>query len=102
MSTTRTALPIHCTPCRVKYLDTYYKIPANGEVRETWSTGEFFTSPSGKRTPVWQVADEPETPNDARVIRREASRQRCNRNARERAQAMRDLGMTRTTSGQWE
>lgn len=38
---------------------------------------------------------------DARDVRREASRLRRNRNARERHQAMRDVGMTKTSYG-WE
>lgn len=93
--------PIRCTPCRVKYLDTYYRISEDGEVRETWNTGEYFRSPDGKRTPVWQVSDEPESDNDARLIRREASRLRRNRNAREHRQAMKDLGLKQTPYG-WE
>lgn len=85
-TTTRTP-PIHCTPCRVTYEGVRYQIESNGTVR---------TSPfvNGSHVPG---APEPESV--ARLVRREASRLRRNRTARERHSTMKDLGYVKTPYG---
>lgn len=80
--------PIRCTPCRVTYAGTRYQIESNGQVQE------YSHELLGK---VGDVLPE----SRAKLVRREAARQRRNRNARERHQAMRDVGMTKTRYG-WE
>lgn len=92
MSTTPRRPPIKCAPCRVTYEGQRYQIEANGEVRPTLDK----VMPATTR-----LACLPLPESEAKLIRREASRQRRNRNARERNQAMRDLGLKRTSCG-WE
>ena len=79
--------PISCIPCRVTYRDVRYQIEKNGEVRKYQPAVDDV----GANFPL------PES--EAKLVRREASRQRRNRNARERAQAMKDLGMVRAKGG---
>ncbi len=78
--------PIRCTPCRVFVHGQRYDIKANGEV---------YRFPTGSDSCL------AEPPDIARIVRREAARQRRNRNARERADAMRLLGLVKTPYG-WE
>lgn len=82
--------PIKCIPCRVRYQGCFYKIQENGEIFHTVI-----------RNGEWLVARFPEKEERAKLIRREASRLRRNRNARERNQARRDLGLKKTPYG-WE
>ncbi len=84
--------PIKCIPCRVTYEGQRYRIYKDGTVRE------IFMSQNGSTELGYGL---PQSEISAKLIRREASRQRRNRNARERHQAMRDLGMTKTSYG-WE
>jgi hypothetical protein len=93
-----------CTPCRVSLEGTRYAISVDGTVRPTRviteektnaharGTGEFFKT---------RVYDAPVDRALAQRVRREASRQRRNRNARERHDACRSLGLTKTPFG-WE
>jgi len=83
------SLPLHCTPCRVTVDGIRYQVSKDGTVRETWTDGaERFFGPAIE-------ADR------AKVIRHDASRQRRNRNRRERDEAMRSVGMVKTPYG-WE
>ena len=98
--------PIKCTPCRVLYNNESYRIYPDGSVSGSLSFSE------AKDLGVGSVRDhlayeaeklpryEPHS-SEARTIRREASRLRRNRNARERRQAMKDLGLRQTRYG-WE
>lgn len=83
--------PIKCIPCRVTYDGPVYHILSNGEVRECVRVD----------TGAWQDFPQLEDESKAKLIRREASRLRRNRNARERNQALRSLRMTKTPYG-WE
>lgn len=94
--------PIRCTPCRVTYHGQRYRVLSDGRVAET-------PTPQPKPADVgvsditellqweldhliWHSAHSPL----ARDVRREASRLRRNRNARERNPAHRDLGLVKT------
>lgn len=89
--------PMKCKPCRVTVDGTRYEISADGTVRPTWiETPDPMAHTDGGRVYGPQASAE-----EARRVRAEASRQRRNRNARLRDQAMRDLGMVRTPYG-WE
>lgn len=99
--------PIHCTPCRVTYNGQRYRILSNGGVAET-PTPQPKPADVGVATIAellqWEIDNL--TWRDAhstlaREVRHEASRLRRNRNARERNQALRSLGMTKTPYG-WE
>lgn len=83
--------PIKCTPCRVMYNGEPYRIFSNGVVMPLLRDNE-----SGKLLNGLPVPE-----SEAKLIRREASRLRRNRNARERDQARRDCGLTKTKYG-WE
>lgn len=99
--------PIKCTPCRVTYQGQRYRILSDGRVAKT-------LTPQPKPADIgvvniaellqWEIDNltwhDAHSPL-AREVRREASRLRRNRNRRERNQAMRDLGMTKTSYG-WE
>lgn len=87
-TTNRRKPPIRCTPCRVQIGTLTYHIHSNGDVYIV----KPITGADGERV---QDVD------DAKDIRRYAARLRRNRNARERHQAMRDLGMKQTPYG-WE
>jgi len=87
--------PIHCTPCRVTYQGVRYQIETNGEVR---LLPHLFEVGNVNRSTVLRTID-PISEPEAKLIRREASRQRRNRNARERTKAMKDLGLKRGTGG---
>lgn len=98
--------PIHCTPCRVTIDGNRWRVYADGSVSAALTLKEanalnFLTV---KEVLAYESALPRLIPHstEAATIRREASRLRRNRNARERSQAMRDLGMVRTPSGQWE
>lgn len=95
--------PIKCTPCRVTYEGQRYHVLSNGDVYPCYL--EYREQPDYEST-VLQNKSWTDGPNKidattAKLVRREASRQRRNRNARTRNQAMRDLGMKRTSHG-WE
>lgn len=85
-----------CKPCRVTFEGNRYFVAADGKVFPTWQN--VATQAGGHDT--WSLGAELDSDTAARV-RREAQRQRRNRNARERNSAMRDLGMKRTPYG-WE
>lgn len=99
--------PIHCTPCRVTINGNRWRIYSDGSVSASLTREE--TAKLGWN-PAQLVVYECGLPRllphsiEAKTIRREASRLRRNRNSRERAQAMRDLGMKRSTGvpGGWE
>lgn len=89
--TTKTACPpIRCTPCRVTYQGQRYQIERNGTVRT-------FQPPIiGVQT--FELGA-PESESVAKLIRREAARQRRNRNRREMDAAKRDLGLVCANGG---
>lgn len=72
-----------CKPCRVTFECKRYQIERNGTVRPTASLGDSR----------WH--GDPVDADLAKQVRAEAQRQRRNRNARERHQAMTDLGLRR-------
>lgn len=97
--------PIKCTPCRVTIDGKRWRIYSDGSVSIALTYAEVqrlnFIN-------VKEVLDyESKLPRllphslEAKTIRREASRLRRNRTTRERNQAMRDMGMTKTPYG-WE
>lgn len=87
--------PIRCIPCRVTYEGQRYQIESNGDVRPLHKG---FDN-TGKRIFIADALKQDES--FARLVRREASRQRRNRNARDRYQAHVESGMKRTPYG-WE
>lgn len=91
--------PIRCVPCRVTYNGQRYQIESNGDVRHVPISNGALMTAQEVRSNLDLLKPEPESL--AKLVRREASRLRRNRNARERNQAMRDLGMTKTPYG-WE
>ena len=74
-----------CHPCRVTYQGTRYAIDGAGNV----------TIAAAGDEAIQFVTDS----TLARAVRHEATRQRRNRNARERHQAMLDLGLVRVRGG---
>lgn len=86
-----------CKPCRVTFEGVRYFVASDGQVYLTWQN--VATVPGGKDT--WSLG-EPLAESNAKLVRAEASRQRRNRNNRERSQAMRDLGLRRNHNGSWE
>ena len=74
-----------CRPCRVTYQGTRYAIDGAGNVAIA-AVGDSDAQP---------IADAAL----AKAVRHEASRQRRNRNARERHQAMLDVGLVRVRGG---
>ena len=74
-----------CRPCRVTYQSTRYAIDGAGNV----------TIATVGNEAIQFVADS----TLAKAVRHEAARQRRNRNARERHQAMLDLGLARVRRG---
>lgn len=98
--------PIKCTPCRVTYAGERYRIYSDGSVSRTLAHNEISDLGLGTVRAVLDYESSKlsrYTPHseDAKIIRREAARLRRNRNARERNQAMRDLGLKHTPCG-WE
>lgn len=100
--------PIQCTPCRVTIGANRYRIYKDGSVsaaltREETQRMGFATFKEVLEYESKLTRMDPHS-IEAKTIRREASRLRRNRNARERSQAMRDLGMKRSpaTPGGWE
>lgn len=98
--------PIKCTPCRLSFGGQRYRIYSDGSVSLALSEQEVRDlGLNSVREVLTHEAEKlerslPNTPS-AKLIRREASRLRRNRNARERNVAMRSLGMTKTPFG-WE
>lgn len=76
-----------CKPCRVTFEGSRYQIASEGKVYPCDRVTHQLSAPVSITL--------------ACLIRNEASRQRRNRNARERNEAMRDLGMVKTAYG-WE
>lgn len=94
-TSTRRKPPIRCTPCLVTYEGMRYHVHSDGRV--------FFYAVNVMADGSREGRDGSETSDSLAVtVRRHASRLRRNRNARERNQAMRDLGMKRTREGGWE
>lgn len=92
--------PIKCIPCRVTYEGKRYQIESDGRVRLVpKGPGDVLMTAQALRMALANVTALEES--KAKLIRREASRLRRNRNARERNQAMRDLGLKKTPYG-WE
>lgn len=104
-TTPKPAPPIHCIPCRVTIDGNRWRIYSDGSVIATVSLKD--AAAFGLKTVGDLVAYENKLPRldphsiEAKTICREASRLRRNRKARERSQAMRDLGMKKTPYG-WE
>ena len=98
-------LPIRCTPCRVNFKDKRYRVLADGSVAEIPTpqpTPADLGLQSVKDVLKWELANlQWHSPHSdfARDVRREAARLRRNRNARERARAMKDLGLRRAPGG---
>lgn len=90
--------PVSCTPCRVTYEGIRYQIESNGEVRPV-----HVNLQTGNSLPYSEVRESTVALPDhlAKLVRREAARQRRNRANREKYQAMKDLGMVKTPYG-WE
>lgn len=98
--------PIKCIPCRVTFDGLRYRVYSDGSVslalsnREAIDLGcktvrddlEYESTRMDRYEPHSQVA---------KSVRQEAQRLRRNRNARERNQARRDLGLKKTPYG-WE
>jgi hypothetical protein len=99
--------PVKCTPCHVTLDGQRYRILSDGRVAALSSPLPLPTDlglKTVKEVLQWEVENLTwHAPHSdlARKVRREASRLRHNRNARERNQAMRDLGMKKTPYG-WE
>lgn len=92
--------PIKCIPCRVTYEGHRYQIESDGSVRLVpKGPGDVLMTAQALRMALANVTALEES--KAKLIRHEASRLRRNRNARERNQAMRDLGLKKTPYG-WE
>lgn len=85
-----------CKSCRVTFEGTRYFIATDGSVYPTWQN--IATVPGGMNT--WSLG-EALSSDVAKRVRAEASRQRRNRNARERHAALRSLGLVKTPYG-WE
>lgn len=85
-----------CKPCRVTFERNRYFIAKDGKVYPTWQN--IATVPGGVNT--WSLGAELDSVA-AQKVRREAQRQRRNRNARNRSEVLRTLGMKRTSYG-WE
>lgn len=99
--TTTMAPPIRCTPCRVRFNGTRYAVSADGTVRPillaeagVGANGAFLGTTVYTYGPALDAAG-------AKAVRQEAARLRRNRNARERADACRSLGLTRA-GNEWE
>lgn len=94
--------PIHCIPCRVTVDGDRYQIEANGTVRPV---GDFVFSIGDSKLRRAELTEAvrarylalPES--KAKLVRREASRQRRNRNRRESDAAKRDMGLVRAAGG---
>lgn len=80
-------------PCKVMYEGQRYQIESNGAVYLIQLVDGTWVRADG----LLPVSD-----SLSKKVRQHASRLRRNRNARERNQAMRDLGMKRTPYGCWE
>lgn len=94
--------PIRCTPCRINFSGKRYRILSDGSVAELPNplpSPVELGLPSVEDVLQWEldnlIWNNPRS-DLARKVRREAARLRRNRNSRERAQAMRDIGMKRT------
>lgn len=97
---------MNCKPCRVRIGDTHYRIMKDGtvfRVEPIDSDGETITlaNAAGKKIAEWRNVEQASA-DQAASIRKHAARLRANRNARERSQVMRELGLKRTRNGQWE
>jgi len=96
--------PICCTPCRILIGDNYWRVYSDGSVSMALTRQE--AENLGLRTAYQIFEYEKSTARrldphstEAKTIRREAARIRRNRNARERNQAKRDLGLVRGNGG---
>lgn len=99
--------PIKCTPCRVTYNNVRYRIYSDGSVSGALSADEAgkLGIKNAKEALEYEFNTLPRYDpysTEARTIRQHAAKLRRNRNARERYQAHKDLGLNRTPSGQWE
>lgn len=84
-----------CIPCRVTFNGQRYFVASDGQVYPTWQN--IGTIGQGNTWSLGAALDR----EPAAAVRREARRQRRNRNARDRDQARRDLGLVKTPYG-WE
>jgi hypothetical protein len=95
---------IKCTPVRLTYNGSLYRIYADGSVSPALTVSElkklqFSTAQAVLEYESSQLPRYPPESSVARVIRQEATRLRRNRNARERTQVMKDLGLKRGSGG---
>jgi hypothetical protein len=98
--------PIKCTPCRVTINGNRYCIYEDGSVSSALTYDEIQRMGFVSMKEVFSYESDTMTRLDphsteAKTIRCEASRLRHNRNARDRYQANRNLGMKQTPYG-WE
>lgn len=97
--------PIRCTSCRVTIGENRYRIYEDGSVSAALTEQDIIRL--GYKTFGEIRAHESNLKRldphstEAKTIRRESSRRRANRNARERYQANKDLGLKKTPYG-WE
>lgn len=89
-------VPMTCIPCRVRFNGQQYEISRDGSVRPVVSSVIQTDGTVSREYGLALSCDE------AATVRQEAQRLRRNRNARDRADALRSLGMKRTRNGQWE
>jgi len=95
--------PIRCTPCRVTIGGNRYRIYSDGSVSSYLTPKEIVNlGLSIKQAREYEEVSlarlDPHS-TEAKSIRREAARIRRNRNARERNQAMKDLGLVQAKGG---
>ncbi len=81
-------------PCRLTYEGFRYQINRDGSVHGQVNRDLAITAP-GNMSPVIDA-------DVARAVKREATRLRRNRGARERHQALTDLGLKRNRDGSYE
>jgi hypothetical protein len=96
--------PIKCKPCRINYNGERYRIYADGSVSGALTLDEVKTLGLDGVAAVLKYEAEKlprylPSSSEAKTVRHEASRLRRNRNARERSEAMRDLGLKRAPGG---
>lgn len=101
--TTKALPPVHCISCRVTINGNRWRIYADGSVSAGISESEARSL--GFKSIKEHLDYEAGLPRliphstEAKTIRNEAARLRRNRAARERTQAMKDLGLKRAKGG---
>jgi len=97
--------PITCTSCRVTIDERRYRIWKDGSVSSSLTKEEMerMQIRTMKDLLDYELTTAKLSPDslEAKTIRRESQRLRKNKNARERNQAMKDIGLKKTSYG-WE